>query len=221
MKTLFFCLVIICGCERNWSDVAEKAIAATVIVESSYYSKYFCFDDKKTNGTGVLISRDGWIATNAHVVVSDVFKKADRTIVEFVNGEKYTVEEMHIFVFSDLALLKISTENKPYLKIRKEKAKLGEPCLLVGNSLPFIFFIKEGIVVQSPLKLYDYNEKGFLSPSKMIAHSASVSSGFSGGPLVDKNGEIIGINNAFIKTMMAYGVAISAEEVFSVLGMKK
>jgi serine protease Do len=148
-------------------------------------------------GTGFLISSDGYILTNDHVAGS-----AKKIVVSMTNGEKYDAEIIGTDKTADVALLKIKGKNFPYLKFtNSDDVIIGEWAIAFGN--PFGLFdinakptITVGVVSNTGVS---FPQEGRVYRN-MIQTDAAISSGNSGGPLVNSNGEVIGMNTVIFST---------------------
>ncbi|MBK9248428.1 MAG: trypsin-like peptidase domain-containing protein [Ignavibacteria bacterium] len=148
-------------------------------------------------GTGFLMSSDGFILTNDHVAGS-----AKKIVVSMTNGEKYDAEIIGTDKTADVALLKIKGKNFPYLKFtNSDDVIIGEWAIAFGN--PFGLFdinakptITVGVVSNTGVS---FPQEGRVYRN-MIQTDAAISSGNSGGPLVNSNGEVIGMNTVIFST---------------------
>ncbi len=161
--------------EQAVISLYEKINPAIVCVDSQISDGMSC-------GTGCIIDKRGIILTSAHVV--DVGKTV---IVTMSNGQNYTAKVIKkLGENKDIALLKINvpTELKTVKMGDSEKIKVGQKVLAIGN--PFGF---NGTLTQGIISRIDYAKN-------RIQTDAAINPGSSGGPLLNKNGEIIGINQA-------------------------
>ncbi len=149
-------------------------------------------------GSGFIISNDGYILTNYHVA-----GQASKITVTMSGGEKYDAKIIGADKTTDIALLKIDVDTKlPYIKFAKSKDVLiGEWAIAFGN--PFGLFdinskptVTVGVVSNTGLDFVQ-EENVFKG---MIQTDAAISSGNSGGPLVNANGELIGMNTVIFST---------------------
>ncbi len=151
----------------------------------------------KSSGSGVVISPDGYVVTNDHVV-----ENASKIIVTLPGGNEYEAEVIGVDQLTDLALLKLDGDNFPYMKIGdSDKLIIGEWVIALGN--PFgLFDVNQqptatiGIVSGKDM---DFGQQGSHVFQDMIQTDAAINPGNSGGPLVNVKGEVIGINT-FIYT---------------------
>ncbi len=160
---------------RNPVTIYEKINPAIVSVDSQLTNGLSC-------GTGCIIDKSGIILTSAHVI--DVGKTV---VVTMNNGQNYNAKVIkHLGENKDIALLKIDVPQE--LKTVKfgdsGKIKVGQKVLAIGN--PFGF---NGTLTQGIISRIDYAKN-------RIQTDAAINPGSSGGPLLNTNGEIIGINQA-------------------------
>ena len=143
-------------------------------------------------GSGFLISSDGYIVTNDHVAGN-----AKEITVTMTNGEKYKAELVGSDPVSDVALLKISGKSFPYLHLgNSDDVIIGEWAIAFGN--PFGLFdvnnrptVTVGVVSATGMNLQEQEGRVYKG---MIQTDAAINSGNSGGPLVNADGEVIGVN---------------------------
>jgi serine protease Do len=144
-------------------------------------------------GSGVIVSADGRILTNNHVI-DDV----DSIIVRTFNGERYTAKLLGADPKTDVAVLKIDAQNLDYLKIGdSDSLHVGEMVLAVGSPLSenLAYTVTQGIVSakgRSNVGLADYED--------FIQTDAAINRGNSGGPLVNLDGELVGLNTAILSS---------------------
>ncbi|OVE75238.1 hypothetical protein BVX97_05345 [bacterium E08(2017)] len=161
---------------------------------------------QRAAGSGFLISDDGYILTNNHVVGD-----ADKITVVLNNGEEYEAEIVGTDPKSEVAVIKIDGKNLPYLEFGdSEKLNVGEWVIAIGN--PFEFFtgsVTVGVVSakgRSNLHLMEDVEY-----QDFIQTDAAINPGNSGGPLLDIDGKVVGINTAIVSNtggFMGLGFAI-------------
>lgn len=151
-------------------------------------------------GTGFLISSDGYILTNHHVAGT-----ATKVIVTLTGGEEYEAEIIGSDMRSDVALLKIEGDSFPYLKMCNSDILIGEWAIALGN--PFGLFDKNakptvtvGVVSNNGVDFVQEEENEFRIYRNMIQTDAAISSGNSGGPLINALGEVIGMNTIIFST---------------------
>lgn len=163
----------------------------------SFTDRFSQKQEVKSLGSGFLISSDGYILTNDHVAGS-----AKKIVVTMTNGEKFDAEIIGTDPTSDVALLKIKGSNFPYLKLfNSDDVIVGEWAIAFGN--PFGLFdinarptITVGVVSNTGVSFTQDNRVY----RNMIQTDAAISSGNSGGPLVNSLGEVIGMNTVIYST---------------------
>lgn len=170
-----------------------------------------------STGTGVVISAEGEILTNAHVI-----EGADEVRVRFVGEtEPRPARLVASDVGNDLALLKIAaTDAKPVTFAAAGSVRVGDQVVAIGNALDLDggLSVTSGIV--SALRRSIVTESGVLN--RLLQTDAPISSGNSGGPLVNLRGEVVGINTAVARGDASsaannVGFAISVEEILRVV----
>ena len=136
-------------------------------------------------GSGFVISSDGYILTNAHVVAN-----ADTVIVKFNDNKEYKAKIIGVDTDTDVALIKIEATNLPVVKIgNPNKLKPGNWVVAIGSPFGLENTITQGIISALSRNLPDDNYIPF------IQTDVPINPGNSGGPLINLNGEIIGINS--------------------------
>ncbi|HKJ43071.1 MAG TPA: Do family serine endopeptidase [Sunxiuqinia sp.] len=149
-------------------------------------------------GSGVIISPDGYIVTNNHVIDG-----ADDIQVILNDKRQYTAKLIGTDPTTDVALLKIDEKDLPYLKYGNSDAlKLGEWVLAVGNPFNLTSTVTAGIVSQKSRNI-GINRTS-MSIESFIQTDAAVNPGNSGGALVNMDGELVGINTAIASRTGSY-----------------
>jgi serine protease Do len=149
-------------------------------------------------GSGVIISSDGYIITNNHVVES-----AESVDVTLNDNRTFTAKVVGRDPSSDIALLKIKADNLPYIKYGdSEQLKLGEWVLAVGNPFNQTSTVTAGIVSAKGRSI-GVNE-GTYSIESFIQTDAALNMGNSGGALVNTKGQLVGITSAILSPNGAY-----------------
>lgn len=153
-------------------------------------------------GSGFLISSDGFILTNDHVAGN-----ASKVVVTMTDGKKYDAKIIGTDPVSDVALLKIDADDLPYLTLsNSDDVMVGEWSIAFGN--PFGLFdnnakptVTVGVVSNIGVNFTQPDERGEERVYKgMLQTDAAISSGNSGGPLVNANGDVIGVNTVIYST---------------------
>jgi len=139
-------------------------------------------------GSGVIVSADGYIITNNHVV-----EDAESVDVTLNDRRTYTAEVVGRDRATDLALLRIKGENFPYIRYGdSDRLKLGEWVLAVGNPFNLTSTVTAGIVSALQREVRAPNN---FTIDHVIQTDAPINSGNSGGPLIDAEGRVIGVNS--------------------------
>jgi S1-C subfamily serine protease len=167
-------------------------------------------------GSGFIVSQDGLVLTNKHVV-SD--KEADYTVVTS-DGEKYTAKVLALDPVQDLAIIKIqidAVKNSkspavfPAIKIGDSSGvQIGQGAIAIGNALgQFSNTVSVGIVSGLSRSISASGGQGFSETLEdVIQTDAAINSGNSGGPLLNLKGEVIGVNTAMANGAQSIGFAI-------------
>jgi Do/DeqQ family serine protease len=185
----------------DFTDAAEKTVNAVVHVKNtgtagdnspSFYRYFYGEEDvpdRIGTGSGVIVSPDGYIITNYHVIENN------STIEVTTNNNKtYDAKVIGTDPDTDIAVLKIDAEQKlPYVFFgNSDTTRIGEWVLAVGNPFNLNSTVTAGII---SAKSRDLNKRDRKNES-YIQTDAAVNRGNSGGALVNTNGELIGINTA-------------------------
>ncbi|NIO48526.1 MAG: Do family serine endopeptidase [Candidatus Aminicenantes bacterium] len=144
----------------------------------------------EARGTGFLISADGYIVTNNHVV-----ENAEKVTVTTLNEKEYKAKIIGTDPNTDLALLKVDDKNLPFAELGdSEKLRVGEWVLAIGNPWGFEHTVTAGIVSSKgrQLGIPDVPYQDY------IQTDAAINRGNSGGPLVSMKGEVVGITSNII-----------------------
>ncbi|MDR1896237.1 MAG: trypsin-like peptidase domain-containing protein [Prevotellaceae bacterium] len=196
----------------NFSDAAEHAVSSVVHVKVAYeprkyysggggdiFDYFFGIPEKReykeytprSSGSGVIISADGYIITNNHVI-----DKANEVTVTFNDKTTLTAKVVGKDPNTDIALLKVETKKDlPALGFSdSDNLRIGEWVLAVGNPFNFTSTVTAGIVSAKARQLYIIPSE--FSIESFIQTDAAVNPGNSGGALVNLKGELVGINTA-------------------------
>ena len=147
----------------------------------------------RPSGSGVIISDDGYIVTNNHVI-------EDATGIEVVmnDNQRFFAKVIGRDPSTDLALLKIKAKNLPFIRYGNSDAIVpGEWVLAVGNPFELNSTVTAGIVSAKARNIGILRDKNNLQVESFIQTDAAVNPGNSGGALVNLRGELIGINSAW------------------------
>jgi len=156
-------------------------------------------------GSGVLVSSDGYLLTNQHVVDG-----ADDIEVTLSDGRSASAKVVGTDADSDLALLKVSLDNLPVIPFGDiRQVSVGDPVLAIGNPFNVGETVTSGIV-----SALDRNQLGLSTIENFIQTDAAINPGNSGGALVDGEGRLVGINTAIFSRSggsMGIGFAIPVD----------
>jgi serine protease Do len=157
---------------------------------------------QRGTGSGFVISTDGLILTNAHVV-----DQADRVSITLRDGRSFDGKVIGTDPMTDVAIVKIEGENFPIVQLgNSDHLKIGEWAIAIGNPLGLENTVTTGIVSAT-----GRNSSQIGVPDKrvnFIQTDAAINPGNSGGPLLNAQGEVIGINTAIIQNAQGIGFAI-------------
>ncbi|XP_057716203.1 serine protease HTRA2, mitochondrial-like isoform X1 [Corythoichthys intestinalis] len=198
------------------ADVVEKSTPAVVYIEILGRHPFSGREVAVSNGSGFIISSDGLIVTNAHVVAN---KRGVR--VKLTNGETYNASVQDVDPVADIATIKISAKNAlPTLPLgRSSDVRQGEFVVAMGSPFSLRNTITSGIVssVQRGSK-----ELG-LSNHNMdyIQTDAAIDFGNSGGPLINLDGEVIGINTMKVTPGISFAIPSDRLRLFLDQATKK
>ena len=173
--------------------------------------RLFAPELRKGLGSGVIVSEDGYVLTNNHVITGDWNPEAgpvDRIVIELSDGRTFEPAIVGRDPGSDLALLKIEGEDLPFLPFGdSDQLEVGEWVVAVGNPFGQLHTVTSGIVSalgRGP-RVSEYED--------YIQTDAAINPGNSGGALIDLRGELVGINTAIASRSGGYqgiGFAIPA-----------
>lgn len=183
------------------ADVVEKSTPAVVYIEILGRHPFSAREVAVSNGSGFIISSDGLIVTNAHVVAN---KRGVR--VKLTNGETYSATVQDVDPVADIATIKISPQKPlPTLPLgRSADVRQGEFVVAMGSPFALRNTITSGIVSSAER---GSKELG-LSNSNMdyIQTDAAIDFGNSGGPLINLDGEVIGINTMKVTAGISFAI---------------
>lgn len=154
----------------------------------------------RSSGSGVIVSDDGYIVTNNHVI-------EDATNIEVVmsNNERYYAKVIGKDISTDLALIKIKAGNLPFVKYGdSDRISAGEWVLAIGNPFDLNSTVTAGIVSAKARNIGILRNQSGLGVEAFIQTDAAVNPGNSGGALVNLRGELIGINTAIATSSGSY-----------------
>ncbi|CAG4915734.1 Do family serine endopeptidase [Paraburkholderia gardini] len=220
--------------QASYADAAHKAMPAVVNVFSSKDGslppdprakdplfRYF-FGDRNNNrrqqeqpaanlGSGVIVSPEGYILTNQHVVDG-----ADQIEIALADGRTTNAKVIGVDPETDLAVLKVNMTNLPTITLgRMDQTRVGDVVLAIGNPFGVGQTVTMGII-----SALGRNHLGINTFENFIQTDAAINPGNSGGALVDVNGNLLGINTAIYSRSggsLGIGFAIPVSTARSVL----
>lgn len=191
------------------TEAAESSVNAVVYIKTEFEQKNSMWDDffggtiwehffgsghssypVQAAGSGVIISSDGYIVTNNHVV-----EDAEKITITLNDKREYEGEIIGTDPASDLALLKIKETRLPYLKFaNSDSVRIGEWVLAIGNPMGLNSTVTAGIISAKARQLSTSSKT--TTDEVYLQTDAAVNSGNSGGALVNASGRLVGINTA-------------------------
>jgi S1-C subfamily serine protease len=179
--------------EVNNIEIYKAAKNSVAYITSTVYQQTFFFDVVPTRalGSGFVISAEGRILTNNHVISG-----SSKIEVRFSDGSRYTAQVLVRDPVDDLAVIKIEPKNKlPFLKLGdSDGLQVGQKVLAIGNPFGFAGTLTTGIVSSLGREIRSENSQ----LEGLIQTDAAINEGNSGGPLLDSQGNVIGINTAIL-----------------------
>lgn len=191
--------------EQNNIDIYKSARLATVYITSTTVRRDFFYGPvaSQSLGSGFLINEDGFILTNYHVISG-----SSRIQVTLSDQTQSYARALDIDRSDDLALIKINSKKKaPFLKLGdSDRLQVGQKVLAIGNPFGLEGTLTVGVVSSIGRKISGENEQQM---EGMIQTDAAINGGNSGGPLLDSEGVVIGINTAILgRTNIGIGFAL-------------
>lgn len=196
----------------NWEDPVVIAVQnvgpATVKIETvrDVVVDQFFFQTLEAQqgiGSGIVYSADGHVLTNDHVIAD-----ATEILVRLPDGRSFNAEIVGRDQLSDLAVLKIEATELPTVGFaNSNELRVGQQVIAIGNPFGQDYSVTSGVI--SALNrdlLIDPENNRYLEG--MIQTDAAINPGNSGGPLIDLNGQVVGINTAILEDSQGLGFAI-------------
>lgn len=206
--------------EGSISEIANSVSKSVVsiITNTSTTGSFFTGQVSQAAGTGFIISSDGYIATNKHVV-------ANATKIGVILDDGSTYEDVELIgtdPINDFAIIKIKdVKNLTPIKIGDSKTtNIGQQVVAIGNALgTYQNSVTSGIISGKgrSLTASDSSRTTYETLSDMIQTDAAINGGNSGGPLVNAAGEVIGINTAYASQGNNVGFAIPINSVKGIM----
>jgi Do/DeqQ family serine protease len=207
--------VVVDGVRTSYADVVEKTSPAVVRIESEHKNResrvsqgspfgdddfFRQFQFRRQNpgpqierglGSGVIVSADGTILTNNHVI-----EGTEKITVQLSNDKTFDAKVIGTDKPSDLAVLKIEAQNMPYLTLgNSDQVRVGDIVLAIGNPLGIGQTVTAGIISAKGRRTGLSDGSSF---EDFLQTDAPINRGNSGGALVNLNGELIGINSQIL-----------------------
>lgn len=192
----------------NFELAAQQVTPAVVHIRTIYGGGQFSLNalehylnpHAQSSGSGVILSDDGYIATNYHVI-----EDANNIEVVMNNNQRFYAKLVGSDPSTDLALLKIKAKNLPFVKYgNSDSVTPGEWVLAIGNPFDLNSTVTAGIVSAKARNIGILRDRNNLHVESFIQTDAAVNPGNSGGALVNLNGELIGINSAIATSTGSY-----------------
>ena len=193
------------------AETAVKAVVHVKVTKKGADQPYTIYDfffgygnpgmtprNQVNSGSGVIITTDGYIITNNHVI-----EGADDIVVTLENNKSFKATSVGSDPVTDIALLKINAENLPFLSFgNSDSLRLGEWVIAIGNPYNLRSTITAGIVSAKARSMPSMD--GDFKIESFIQTDAAVNPGNSGGALVNTRGELVGINTAIASRTGSY-----------------
>ncbi len=179
----------------DFSAIIEDAIRSVVTIKTDI-----------SQGSGFIIASGGYVVTNAHVM-----EGATAANIITYDGKSHKVSKVGENPTMDITLLKIDDESySPLTLANSDEVQVGEKVIAIGNPLGLQFSVSEGIVSAT-------KRKGSNGMSVYIQTDAALNAGNSGGPLINKEGKVIGINNFKIGDSENLGFALESNYIKTIV----
>lgn len=157
-------------------------------------------EPQTAQGSGFIISADGYILTNNHMV-----DEAEKVEVELTDGRKFTAKVIGTDSDTDVAVIKIDEKNLPYLELaNSDTLEVGEWVLAIGNPLGLSHTVTAGIVSAKGRSGF-----GLATLENFIQTDAAINRGNSGGPLLNLDGKVVGMNTAIAGSTGNIGIGFA------------
>lgn len=175
---------------------------------------------KEPIGSGFIVSEDGYILTNFHVVydayvVRDVWYDDSSISAKTLDSKTYPLEFVGANVYLDFAILKVKEPDRKfkYLEISKDSGKIGDVVYALGAPFGEEFSVTKGIISQKnrPSYLDELSEED--KYKKYLQLDAAINPGNSGGPIVNENGKVVGMSTYIMLESEGLGYGLQSEEI--------
>ncbi len=176
-----------------FSEIIVSAVdkVKNAVVKVDKYSRFNGSERLSGSGSGFVFSSDGLILTNSHVIL-----KSDKLIVTLLDGDEFEADVTGIDTDTDIAIIKIYGSGYSPAKLGESgDLRIGQLVIAIGNPLGYQHSVSVGVLsgVGRTMRTPD----GHLIDN-ILQSDAAMNPGNSGGPMIDTNGEVIGINTAII-----------------------
>lgn len=197
--------------DTDISNILENTIACVVGISKIRNTGEGILDTKATEnlnlGTGVIVSDNGYIVTNWHLAGN----KYSSCYVTLEDGTVYNGNTVWADSDLDLAIVKIATKGLKYMALGdSEHIRVGDEVYAIGNPIGIEFqrTVTSGIIsgLNRTIKIEEKNTYSYMED--LIQTDASINQGNSGGPLINRKGEVIGINSVKIESAEGIGFAV-------------
>lgn len=178
----------------DFSGIIEDAIKSVVTIRTDI-----------SQGSGFIISSEGYVVTNAHVM-----EGAKAAGITTYDGETHSVSLIGENEIMDVILLKIDKSYNPLKLANSDNVQIGEKVIAIGNPLGLQFSVSEGIISA-------IDRQGTNGINAYIQTDAALNPGNSGGPLIDKKGEVVGINNFKVSGSENIGFALESNYLKNII----
>lgn len=194
--------------EGDIANVVDKVGPSVVsIITKATSNSFYGLTEEEGAGTGMLVSKDGYILTNKHVVSG-----ANTVSVVLADGTKYeNVKVLGVDPLNDVAFLKIdNVSNLPAVEMGDSSSvRVGQRVVAIGNSLgQYQNTVTSGIISGIGRPIAAQAGDTVENLSDLLQTDAAINPGNSGGPLLNLNGQVIGINTAIIENAQGIGFSI-------------
>ena len=202
---------------KTIEDVVKSVVGISKLQEKGNSIFLDNSEEKLGLGSGIILSDNGYILTNQHVAGN----KYSNCYVTLENGKVYDGSVVWSDSNIDLAIVKIAANNLDYIELGdSDNIKLAEEVFAIGNPIGIEFqrTVTKGIIsgINRTIKLEEDDQGSYMED--LIQTDATINEGNSGGPLINKNGELIGINTVKISDAEGIGFAVPINIIKPILG---
>jgi S1-C subfamily serine protease len=193
----------------NASGRVSPSVAQIIVVKKD--TKRRNTNGQDAAGSGFMISPEGFIVTNSHVVT-----KSEAIEVNLPDGSSYQAELIGEDPSTDIAVIRVYGQNFVHAGFGdSKKLKVGQLVIAIGNPFGLQFTVTTGVVSALGRSMYSYSGRLI---DGVIQTDAALNPGNSGGPLINANGEVVGINTAIISSAQGLCFAVGSSVAEYVVG---